>query len=101
MARQGRAGAALGISAVGSFVGGILGTVGLIYVAVPFAKFSLNFGPAEYFSLIMMGILTIVFVGGKSVKKSIMSGFIGFALGRGGYGYRTRALPGSCTASPN
>lgn len=81
MARQGRAGAALGISAIGSFIGGILGTIGLIYVAVPLAKFSLTFGPAEYFSLILMGMLTIVFVGGKSIKKSIMSGLIGLALG--------------------
>lgn len=81
MARQGRAGAALGISAIGSFIGGILATFGFIYIAVPLAKFSLQFGPAEYFSLILMGMLTIVFVGGKSIKKSIMSGLIGLALG--------------------
>lgn len=81
LARQGRAGSALGISAIGSFVGGILGTVGLILVCVPLAKFSLNFGPAEYFSLIIMGMLTIIFVGGKSIKKSIMSGILGLAIG--------------------
>ncbi len=81
MARQGRAGAALGISAIGSFVGGILGSVGLIFAAVPLAKFSLQFGPAEYFSLIIMGMLTIIFVGGKSIKKSIMSGILGLGLG--------------------
>ncbi|MDI6726488.1 MAG: tripartite tricarboxylate transporter permease [Smithellaceae bacterium] len=81
MARQGRAGAALGISAIGSFVGGILGTIGLIFVAVPLAQFSLKFGPAEYFSLILMGMLTIVFVGGKSITKSLMSGVLGLALG--------------------
>lgn len=81
MALQGRAGAALGISAIGSFVGGILGTFGLIFVAVPLADFSLGFGPAEYFSLIVMGMLTIVFLGGKSITKSLMSGVIGIALG--------------------
>lgn len=81
MARQGRAGAALGISAIGSFFAGILGTFGLIFVAVPLAAFSLKFGPAEYFSLMLMGMLTIVFVGGKSIKKSIMSAIIGLALG--------------------
>jgi putative tricarboxylic transport membrane protein len=81
MALQGRAGAALGISAIGSFVGGILGTFGLIFVAVPLAQFSLKFGPAEYFSLIIMGMLTIVFVGGKSITKSLMSGVIGISLG--------------------
>jgi putative tricarboxylic transport membrane protein len=81
MALQGRAGAALGISAIGSFIGGILGTFGLIFVAVPLAQFSLKFGPAEYFSLIIMGMLTIVFVGGKSISKSLMSGVIGISLG--------------------
>jgi putative tricarboxylic transport membrane protein len=81
MALQGRAGAALGISAIGSFIGGILGTFGLIFVAVPLAQFSLKFGPAEYFSLIIMGMLTIVFVGGKSITKSLMSGVIGISLG--------------------
>ncbi|MCJ7664911.1 MAG: tripartite tricarboxylate transporter permease, partial [Desulfobacterales bacterium] len=81
MARQGRAGAALGIAAIGSFIGGMVGTVGLIAAAGPLAKFSLKFGPAEYFSLIIMGMLIIIFVGGKSIKKSIMSGLLGFALG--------------------
>jgi putative tricarboxylic transport membrane protein len=81
MALQGRAGAALGIAAIGSFIGGILGTFGLIFVAVPLAQFSLKFGPAEYFSLIIMGMLTIVFVGGKSISKSLMSGVIGISLG--------------------
>jgi len=81
MARQGRGGVALGISAIGSFVAGILGTIGLIFVCVPLAAFSLKFGPAEYFSLIVMGMLTIVFVGGKSVVKSLMSAVVGLALG--------------------
>lgn len=81
MARQGRGGVALGISAIGSFVAGILGTIGLIFVCVPLAKFSLRFGPAEYFSLIVMGMLTIVFVGGKSVIKSLLSAVVGLALG--------------------
>ena len=81
MARQGRGGAALGISAIGSFVAGILGTFGLIFLCVPLAIFSLRFGPAEYFSLIVMGMLTIIFVGGKSIVKSLISAVIGLALG--------------------
>ncbi|MDI6755406.1 MAG: tripartite tricarboxylate transporter permease [Thermodesulfobacteriota bacterium] len=81
MARQGRGGVALGISAIGSFTAGILGTFGLIFVCVPLAAFGLRFGPAEYFSLIVTGMLTIVFVGGKSIAKSLMSGVIGMALG--------------------
>lgn len=81
MARQGRAGSALGISAIGSFFAGIAGTFGIIFIAVPLAEFSLKFGPAEYVSLMIMGMLTIIFVGGKSIKKSIMSAIIGLALG--------------------
>lgn len=81
LARQGRAGAALGMSAIGSFAGGILGAFGLIFVCVPLAAFSLKFGPAEYFSLVVMGMLCIVFVGGKSITKSLMSAVIGLALG--------------------
>jgi putative tricarboxylic transport membrane protein len=81
MARQGRGGAALGIAAIGSFIAGILGTFALIFVCVPLAAFSLKFGPAEYFSLIVMGMLCIVFVGGKSITKSLMSAVLGLALG--------------------
>jgi len=81
MARQGRAGAALGVAAIGSFFAGIMGTFGLIFICVPLAEFSLKFGPAEYFSLIVMGMLTIVFVGGKSISKSLISGVLGLALG--------------------
>ncbi len=81
MAHQGRAGAALGISAIGSFIGGVLGMFGLIFVCVPLVEFSLKFGPAEYFSLIVMGMLTVVFVGGKSITKSLMSAVIGLAIG--------------------
>jgi len=81
MARQGRGGVALGISAIGSFAAGIIGTFGLIFVCVPLAYFSLKFGPAEYFSLIVMGMLTIIFVGGKSVVKSLISAVIGLSLG--------------------
>ncbi|OIP94367.1 MAG: transporter [Syntrophaceae bacterium CG2_30_58_14] len=81
LAIQGKAGTALGLSAIGSFVAGILGTIGLVVAAVPLAEFSLQFGPAEFFSLIVMGMLTIIFVGGKSIPKSLMSAMIGLGLG--------------------
>jgi len=81
LARKGKAGTALGLSAIGSFTAGILGTIGLVAAAVPLAEFSLQFGPAEFFSLIVMGMLTIIFVGGKSIPKSLMSAMIGFGLG--------------------
>ncbi len=81
MARQGRGGAALGVSTIGSFIAGIAGTFGLIFICEPLADLCLKFGPAEYFSLIVMGMLTIVFVGGKSIAKSLISGILGLALG--------------------
>src|SRR5687767_12187016 len=51
MAQQGRAGTALGIAAIGSFVGGIFAAVALAIVALPLARFALAFGPPEFFSL--------------------------------------------------
>jgi len=81
LAIRGKAGTALGLSAIGSFIAGILGTIGLVAAAVPLAEFSLQFGPAEFFSLIIMGMLTIIFVGGKSIPKSLMSAMIGLGLG--------------------
>jgi putative tricarboxylic transport membrane protein len=51
MARNGRAGAALGISAFGSFIAGTLGVVALMFLAYPLARLALNFGPPEYFAL--------------------------------------------------
>ena len=56
MALQGRAGPALGISAFGSFIAGTLGVVGLMLLANPLAEFAVKFGPAEYFSLMCLGL---------------------------------------------
>ena len=75
------AGAALGISAIGSLMLASSAPSDSIFICVPLAAFSLKFGPAEYFSLIVMGMLCIVFVGGKSVTKSLISAVLGFALG--------------------
>ena len=54
MARQGRAGVALGISAFGSFIAGTLSLIGLMFLAPPLGEFALRFGPPEYFSLMLM-----------------------------------------------
>lgn len=81
MARKGRAGAALGISAIGSFVAGTLSVVGLMLVAPPLADFALSFGPPEYFALMLFGLMTLVFLGGKSLIKALLSGLFGFILG--------------------
>ncbi|TSA46117.1 MAG: tripartite tricarboxylate transporter permease [Deltaproteobacteria bacterium] len=81
MARNGRAGVALAISGISSFVCGTLSVVALMLMAPPLAKFALSFGPPEYFSLMLMGLTTIVFLGGKSIVKSIISIILGLLLG--------------------
>jgi putative tricarboxylic transport membrane protein len=59
MAKQGRAGSALGIAAIGSFVGGTLATVALVAVAMPLASLALKFGPAEFFALMVAGLFGV------------------------------------------
>src|SRR3954470_12615586 len=71
MARQGRAGAALGISAFGSFISGTLSVLILQLVSVPLAGFALKFGPPEYFSLMCLGLVILFYLGGGSVSKNI------------------------------
>ncbi len=81
MARRGRAGAALAVSAVGSFVAGTLGVVGLMLLATPLANVALRFGPPEYFALALMGLAVLSRLsGGSLVRSGLMVGF-GLALG--------------------
>lgn len=73
MARQGRAGPALGIAAFGSFIGGTLTVVGLIFLANPLSNFAIRFGPPEYFSVLVLAMVLVVFLGrGPMVKALIM-----------------------------
>ena len=81
LARKGKAGTALGLAAIGSFVAGILGTFALAFTASSLAEFSLRFGPSEVFCLVLLGMFTIIYVGGKDVTKSLMSMVIGLGLG--------------------
>ncbi|MBA4392528.1 MAG: transporter, partial [Desulfobacca sp.] len=62
MARQGRAGPALGISAFGSFIAGTLGLIGLSFLSPPLVSFALKFGPPEYFSLMCLGMVVLSFL---------------------------------------
>lgn len=80
MALQGRAGAALGIAAIGSFIAGTLGTIGLMLIAPPLAKMALAFGPPEYFSLVVLGLVALAAVG-SSIVKGLVAGVAGLALG--------------------
>jgi len=84
MARKGRAGAALGIAAFGSFIAGTLGVVGLALVAPPLAAMALKFGPPEYFSLMVLGITVLTFLSGGSMLKSLMMACFGVVIGNVG-----------------
>ncbi|MCG6534141.1 MAG: tripartite tricarboxylate transporter permease [Syntrophales bacterium LBB04] len=81
MALQGRAGPALGIAAFGSFIAGTLGVIGITFVAPPMARFALAFGPAEYFSLMLMGIVIIVYMSTGSILKDLITAMFGLLLG--------------------
>lgn len=81
MARRGRAGAALGISAFGSFIAGTLGLVGLIFLAPPLAEFALAFGPPEYFALTVAGLTLVSFLGSASWQKALAMAALGLLLG--------------------
>ena len=77
MARQGRAGAALGISAISSFIAGTVGVLGLMLVAPPLSRFALRFAPPEYFALMVLGLAMVVFLAGDSMIKALLAMFVG------------------------
>ena len=81
MARDGRAGAALATAAIGSFVAGTIGTIGLTFLAVPVVGFALRFGPAEYFSLMVLAFVTVSSVLGASLLRGMTSLVIGVFFG--------------------
>jgi putative tricarboxylic transport membrane protein len=80
MAKQGRAGPALGIAAFGSFIAGTLGIIGLMIFATPLADFALKFGPPEYFGVILLGLTLLTYLSHGSVIKAIMMGAFGLIL---------------------
>jgi putative tricarboxylic transport membrane protein len=81
MALKGRAGPALGIAAIGSFIAGTIGVIGLTFVAPPLAEFALKFGPPEYFSLTLLGLLMATLLGGTSIVKGLIMVVLGLLLG--------------------
>ena len=81
MARQGRAGAALSIAAIGSFAAGIVSLIGLVLLAEPLSNVALQFGPAEYFSLMLLGLAAVSGLAGKSMTKALMMTVFGLMLG--------------------
>jgi putative tricarboxylic transport membrane protein len=80
MARQGRAGSALGIAAFGSFIAGTAGLIGLQFIAEPLSVVALKFGPPEYFALILLGFIFISYLSHGSMLKAGMMAFLGLIL---------------------
>ncbi len=80
MALQGRGGVALGIAAIGSFIAGTFGTLGLMLLAPPLAIMALAFGPPEYCALVLLGLMALAAVGG-SILKGLATGVAGLLLG--------------------
>lgn len=81
MARQGRAGPALGISALGSFIAGTVGIILIMLISPPLAMFALKFGPAEYFSLMFLGLTILTYLASGPMVKALMMACIGIFLG--------------------
>ena len=77
MARKGRAGAALGIAAIASFIAGTVGVLGLMLVAPPLAKFALSFSSPEYFALMVLGLAMVVLLAGRSMLKALLAMLVG------------------------
>jgi putative tricarboxylic transport membrane protein len=80
MARKGRAGAALSIAAIGSFIGSTFGVIGIAFLAPPLAAFALSFGPAEFTALIICGLTLVTHISSKSPLKAIAMAIVGLLL---------------------
>ncbi|WP_246939002.1 tripartite tricarboxylate transporter permease [Bacillus pinisoli] len=80
MAKQGRAGAALSIAAIGSFAAGLVALIGLVALAEPLSDIALSFGPAEYFSLMILGLCAVSGLAGKSMTKALIMTVVGLLL---------------------
>jgi len=81
MARQGRAGPALGIAAFASFIAGTFSIVGLMLIAPPLAEMALKFGPPEYFSLMTLGLTVLTFLASGPMWKALIMACLGLFLG--------------------
>jgi putative tricarboxylic transport membrane protein len=80
MARKGRAGAALTVAAVGSFVAGTISIFGLMFAASTLSSFALQFGPPEFFAIGVSGLIILVRLSGESLVKSIIMVLIGLGI---------------------
>jgi putative tricarboxylic transport membrane protein len=81
MARKGRAGAALCIAAVGSWIGGTFGVVVLTVIAPPLATIALRFGPPEYTALLVLGLIFLAYMSSSSLIRTLLMACLGLLLG--------------------
>src|SRR5437763_12559387 len=81
MAQKGRAGAALCIAAVGSFVAGTFGVIVLTIIAPPLANFALRFGPPEYTTLLVLGLIFLAYMSSTSLIRTLLMACTGLMLG--------------------
>jgi putative tricarboxylic transport membrane protein len=80
MAKRGRAGPALAVAAIGSFVGGIVATVGLVLLAQPLTALALKFGPPEFFALMLVGLSLVTGLAGRSIALALISAVLGLLI---------------------
>jgi putative tricarboxylic transport membrane protein len=81
MARKGRAGAALCIAAVGSFIAGTFGVIMLTLIAPPLATIALKFGPPEYTALLVLGLIFLAYMSTSSLTRTLLMASLGLMLG--------------------
>ncbi|WP_160725974.1 tripartite tricarboxylate transporter permease [Bacillus sp. USDA818B3_A] len=86
LAKMGKGGAALGVAAIGSFIAGIIGLIGLVLFAPILADQALKFGPPEYFTLMLIALFILFNLTGYSFTKSIIMGLFGFLISLVGIG---------------
>ena len=80
MAKRGRAGPALAVAAIGSFVGGTVATMGLVVLALPLTRLALSFGPPEFFSLMVVGLSLVTGLASRSLLRAIVAAILGLLL---------------------
>ncbi len=92
MAKQGRAGPALAIAAIGLFFAGCVATVLIAVLGAPLTKLALAFGPAEYFSLMVLGLIFAVVLAKGSGTEGYRDDCIRHSVVDGGIGHRDRRI---------
>lgn len=80
MAKRGRAGPALAVAAIGSFIGGTIATVGLVALALPLTSLALRFGPPEYFAMVVVGLSLVTALAGHSLVRALISAVLGMFI---------------------